>query len=153
MSVAHKPLSLDEARSQLWKAVADNKAVHAANLLSSHPGLADGKLPKEAIPEDGTAPLGWYARALAQLPLLNRPQEAQALYARALDTLAVLRRFDVPFQGVAEFSDSLVTKKLIATPSSPYGAWFLEQGLLEHQQLLGVVLPEVPAPRRRKPGF
>ena len=143
-----KPLTLDQARSQLWKAVSDNKAVHADNLLQSFPALAGGQQPPEAFPEDGTAALGWYGRVISHVPLVGRADETQALHQRALDTLEVLKKHGVPFQGEAEFADSLVTRKLIAHPSSPYGNWFIEQGLLTHEQVVGVAFGQ-PA---RRPG-
>jgi len=152
MNSTPRPLSTEEARSQLWKAVADNKPTHVANLLSSHPDLSDGQLPAESQPEDGSAPLGWYGRALTQIPLLNRPNEAKELMERTVETLRVLQEHGFEFKGVSEFADNVVVKKLLVTPNTPYSAWFMDNGLLTHKALLEFVLPPEP-PRRRGPGL
>lgn len=154
MTAARQPLTTTEARSQLWKAVADNKVTHIINLLTAHPELADGQLPPEATPQDGSAALGWYGRALTQIPVLSRPKEAAELYERGVGTLEALKEYGIPFRGVEEFADSLVTKKLIAAPSSPYGSWLVDKGLISHAQLIDLVLPqEDPAFKRRGPGI
>lgn len=154
MTAARQPLTTDEARSQLWKAVSDNKVTHIVNLLSAHPGLANGQLPPEAQPQDGSAPMGWYGRALSQIPVLSRPQEAAELYERGVATLEALKEYGLPFRGAEEFADSLVAKKLIGAPSSPYGSWLVENGLIDHAQLIDLVLPqEDPSLRRRGPGI
>ena len=143
-----KPLPIAEARSQLWKAVSDNKAVHVDHLLTSYPALATGAKPTEATPEDGSQALGWYARALSHLPLLSRPEHAADTYQRALDTLEVLHRHAVPFEGVNEFNANPLIRKLISHPSSPYGGWFVEKELLSHEEVMGVAFPK---PRKAGP--
>lgn len=139
-----KPLPIAEARSQLWKAVSDNKAVHVDNLLTAYPALATGAKPNEATPEDGSAALGWYARALSHLPLLSRPEHTAETYQRALDTLEVLHRHAVPFEGVDEFNANPVIRKLLSHPSSPYGSWFVEKEMLSHEEVMGVAFPAPP---------
>jgi hypothetical protein len=151
MTDSRKPLPLSEARTQLWKAVADNKPTHVANLLGAYPKLTDGQIPAAAIPDDGTAALGWYGRALSQLPLLNRAKETQELYERGLGTLQALKDAGMPFQGMEDFADSLVARKLLGAPNSPYGEWFINNKLVSMPELLNFVVPPEPA-RARRPG-
>lgn len=148
---SHKVLTQDEARSQLWKAVSDNKAVHVDNLLNAYPALATGTKPKEAFPEDGSTAFGWYGRVLCHIPLLSRPEDTAAQQQRALDTLEVLKKHQVPFEGVSEFADSVVTRKLLAHPSSPYANWFIDQGLLSHEQVVEVAFGDAAPTRRSGP--
>lgn len=142
-------VSLQDARSAIWKAVADNKVTHAANLLASYPSLSDGGVPLEVQNGVGSPDLGWYGRAIAQIPLLKRPEETQKIYAKGLETLDFLKQAQFPFKGTSEFGDHLVLKKILRTPGCPYGEWFVVNGFLTHSELIQVVTGEKPSPTRK----
>lgn len=137
------------APAALWKAIADNKVSHAANLLEAFPTLKNGQTPKEVENTPDNPSLGWYGRAISQIPLLNRVEETQSLYARGLETLDFLKEQGFPNKGIEEFADNIVLKRVLRAPQCPYGAWFVENNLISHQELMTFITGQTPAPARK----